>query len=81
MVLHHNNHVCVCVCVNVPLLIAGLTVDNVRKAVHGILPWHKVGEMLFIPFSKLREIAGEYRSDEEYEVAVIRCWILRDPFA
>ena len=37
--------------------------------------------MLFIPDSKLIEIEGEYRSDEECEVAVIRYWILRDPFA
>ena len=60
--------------------IAGLTVDNVRKALHGI-PWHEVGKVLYIPLSKLREIGGEYRSDEECEVAVIRYWILRDPFA
>ena len=70
-----------CACINVTLLhIAGLTVDNVRKALHGI-PWRKVGEMLSIPHSKLSEIEGEYRSDEEREVAVIRYWILRDPFA
>ena len=70
-----------CVCVNVTLLyIAGLTVDNVRKALHGI-PWREVGEMLFIPDSKLSEIEGAYRSGEEREVAVIRYWILRDPFA
>ena len=70
-----------CTCVNVTLLhIAGLTVDNVRKALHGI-PWHKVGIWLLIPDSKLSEIEGEYRSDEEREVAVIRYWILRDPFA
>ena len=37
--------------------------------------------MLSIPRSKLSEIEGEYRSDEEREVAVIRYWILRDPFA
>ena len=37
--------------------------------------------MLNIPDSKLSEIEGEYRSDEEREVAVIRYWILRDPFA
>ena len=70
-----------CVCVNVTLLyIAGLTVDNVRKALHGI-PWREVGEMLLIPDSKLSEIEGEYHSDEEREVAVIRYWILRYPFA
>ena len=60
--------------------IADLTVDNVRKVLHGI-PWRMVGDMLLIPDSKLREIEGEYRSDEEREVAVIRYWILRDPFA
>ena len=60
--------------------IAGLTVDNVRKALHGI-PWLEVGRMLYIPESKLSEIEGEYCSDEEREVAVIRYWILRDPFA
>ena len=62
------------------LHIAGLTVDNVRKALHGI-HWREVGKMLFIPNSKFREIEGEYRSDEEREVAVIRYWILRDPLA
>ena len=58
----------------------GLTIDNVRKTLHGI-PWYKVGEMLSIPLSKLHEIEQEYSSDEEREVAVIRYWILRDPFA
>ena len=58
----------------------GLTVDNVRKALHGI-HWCKVGVILRIPDSKLDEIGGEYRNDEEREVAVIRYWILRDPFA
>ena len=37
--------------------------------------------MLLIPHSKLSEIEGEYHSDEECEAAVIRYWILRDPFA
>ena len=73
---------CIHMYVNVTLLfIAGLTVDNVRKALHGILSWYEVGRMLYIPRSKLSEIEGEYRSDEEREVAVIRYWILRDPFA
>ena len=58
----------------------GLTVDNVRKALHGI-HWKEVCRMLFIPPSKLSEIEGEYHSDEEREVAVIRYWILRDPYA
>ena len=58
----------------------GLTVDNVRKALHG-MRWREVGRMLLIPFSKLSEIEEEYHSDEEREVAVIRHWILRDPFA
>ena len=61
---------------------AGLTVDNVRKALHGIhVHWRRVGRMLYIPDSKLREIREEYHSDEEREVAVIRYWILRDPYA
>ena len=59
---------------------AGLTVDNVKKALHGI-HWRKVGEILRIPYTKLSEIKGEYHSDEEREGAVIRYWILRDPFA
>ena len=59
---------------------AGLTVDNVRKALHGI-HWKGVGGVLRIPDSKLREIRGEYHSDEEREVAVIRYWILGDPYA
>ena len=58
----------------------GLTVDNVRKTLHGI-HWHEIGRMLWIPDSKLSEIELEYTSDEEREVAVIRYWILRDPFA
>ena len=61
-------------------LAAGLTIDNVRKTLHGI-HLHVVGVMLSIPPSKLREIEQEYPSDEEREVAVIRYWILRDPFA
>ena len=69
------------VCTNVTLLhTAGLTIDNVRKALHGI-HWSEVCVMLLIPHSKLSEIEGEYPSDEEREVAVIRYWILRDPFA
>ena len=59
---------------------AGLTVDNVRKALHGI-HWREVGRMLRIPSSKLSEIEGEYLSDEEREVALMRFWILRDPYA
>ena len=59
---------------------AGLTVLNVRKALHGI-HWKGVGGVLRIPSSKLREIREEYHSDEERKVAVIRCWILRDPYA
>ena len=68
-------------CMTVALLhTAGLTVDNVRKALHGI-HWREVRVMLCIPDSKLSEIEGEYHSDEEREVAVIRYWILRDPYA
>ena len=60
---------------------SALTVDNVRKALCRI-HWSEVGSrILFIPNSKLSEIVGEYRSDEEREVAVIRYWIFRDPFA
>ena len=59
---------------------AGLTIDNVRKALHGI-HWHQVGEILRIPESKLSEVEGEYSTAEEREAAVIRYWILRDPFA
>ena len=58
----------------------GLTIDNVRKTLHGI-HWREVGLMLYIPDSKFSEIELEYPSDEEREVAVIRYWILRDPFA
>ena len=70
-----------CMCYVTLLLIAGLTINNVRKALYGILPWSVVGVMLRIPGSKLLEIEGEYRSVEEREVEVIRYWILRDPFA
>ena len=61
-------------------MLQGLTVDNVRRALHGIY-WLKVGVILDIPDSKFNEIVREYPSDEEREVAVIRYWILRDPFA
>ena len=61
-------------------LAAGLTIDNVRKILHGI-HWSTVAALLRIPPSKCLEIEGEYPSNEEREVAVIRYWILRDPFA
>ena len=58
----------------------GLTIDNIRKALHG-KHWYDIGAMLYMSRSKLNEIEREYPSDEECEVAVIRYWILRDPFA
>ena len=59
---------------------AGLTIDNVRKALQGI-HWHEVGRMLCIPVSKLQEIDQEYPTDDQCEVAVMRYWTLRDPYA
>lgn len=58
----------------------GLTVKNVRMALRGV-SWRKVGEMLFIPSSRLNVIAEECNSEEQCEAAVIRYWIIRDPFA
>ena len=57
-----------------------LTVENIRRAVQG-LEWRRLGKVLFIPDSKLDEIAEEYPTDQQCEAAVIHYWILHDPLA
>ena len=45
------------------------------------LPWREVGDMLFVPDSKLDAIAADHTTDEGEKGAVIRYWLLRDPYA
>ena len=45
------------------------------------LPWRKVGNMLFVPYSKLDAIGADHTTDEGKKGAVIRYWLLRDPYA
>ena len=57
-----------------------LSVENVM-AVLEALPWRGVGVILYVPDSKLDAIASENSTDRQRLAAVIRYWILRDPFA
>ena len=45
------------------------------------LPWREVGDMLWVPDSKLDAIDADHTTDEEKKGAVIRYWLLRDPYA
>lgn len=51
-------------------------------AVLGTSPWRDVGEhYLHVPVSKLNTIESEYSTDEERLAAVVRHWVLWDPYA
>ena len=50
-------------------------------AVLEALPWRRVGDRLYVPYSKLDAIASENSTDRQRLAAVIRYWILRDPYA
>ena len=65
---------------HVSLYTKGLTVENIRRAVQG-LEWRRLGDVLFLPVSKLDEIGKEYATDQQCEAAVIQYWILHDPLA
>ena len=57
-----------------------LSVDNVM-AVLETMPWREVGDMLFVPDSKLDAMDADHTTDEGGKGAVIRYWLLRDPHA
>ena len=67
-------------CDNVLFPAPPLSVENVM-AVLEALPWRRVGRQLYVPKSKLDAIASENSTDRQRLAAVIRYWILRDPFA
>ena len=50
-------------------------------AVLETLPWRKVGDILYVPDSKLDAIDADHTTDEGKKGAVIRYWLLRDPYA
>lgn len=60
------------------LIFSALTVRNIINAAQG-LQWFSLGEILFIPYSKLKKIAEKYHVDEQCEVAVVRYWMQVDP--
>ena len=45
------------------------------------LPWREVGDCLDVPDSKLDAIDADHTTDEGKKGAVIRYWLLRDPYA
>ena len=67
-------------CDNVLFPAPPLSVENVM-AVLEALPWRRVGGELYVPYSKLYAIASENSTDRQRLAAVIRYWILRDPYA
>ena len=67
-------------CDNVLFSAPPLSVENVM-AVLEALPWRHVGFQLCVPDSKLDAIASENSTDRQRLAAVIRYWILRDPYA
>ena len=67
-------------CDNVLFPAPPLSVENVM-AVLEALPWRRVGDELYVPDSKLDAIASENSTDRQRLAAVIRYWILRDPYA
>ena len=56
------------------------SVDNVLVVVEP-LPWSEVGRLMSVPFSKFEIIDNDYTTDKEKLGAVIRYWLLRDPYA
>ena len=50
-------------------------------AVLQTLPWREVGDCLRVPDSKLDAIDADHTTDEGKKGAVIRYWLLRDPYA
>ena len=54
--------------------------ENVVAVLEG-LTLESVGEVLFIPRTKLAAIKGEFTDDKECLRAVVMYWLLRDPLA
>ena len=50
-------------------------------AVLETLPWDYVGDYLRVPSSKLNAIGSENSTKRQRLAAVVRYWILRDPYA
>ena len=50
-------------------------------AVLETMPWRKVGNMLRVPDSKLDAMNADHTTDEGKKGAVIRYWLLKDPYA
>ena len=67
-------------CDNVLFPAPPLSVENVM-AVLETLRWNDVGDYLHVPSSKRDAIASENSTDKQRLAAVVRYWILRDPFA
>ena len=67
-------------CDNVLFPAPPLSVENVM-AVLEALPWRRVSDQLYVPDSKRYAIASENSTDRQRLAAVIRYWILRDPYA
>ena len=66
-------------CDNVLFPAPPVSVENVM-AVLETLPWIYVGDYLHVPISKRDAIASENSTDRQRLAAVIRYWILRDPY-
>ena len=54
--------------------------ENVVAVLEG-LTLESVGEVLFIPDTKLAAIKGEFTTEKERLRAVVMYWLLRDPLA
>ena len=50
-------------------------------AVLHTIPWREIGDLLYVPNSKLDAIASKNSTDRQRLAAVVRYWILRDPYA
>ena len=50
-------------------------------AVLETLPWSEVGDMLYVPKSKLDAIDADHTTEKGKKEAVIEYWLLKDPSA
>ena len=73
-------YTCVHTFIQYSIIIAALTVANIRRAVQE-LKWKRLGEVLRIPGSILDEISKEHTTDDHREAAVLHYWLLHDPLA
>jgi hypothetical protein len=57
-------------------------VDNVTTSLTEIADkWRDIGKCLYIPDAALKVIASDFNSDLDRLRAVVRYWLLRDPYA